>query len=619
MVDGDGVIVLANERLSSLVGRAVDDLVGRPLEMLVPTAFRDQHRHDRERYHRDPTTRPMSDAQARVTVLHADGSLVPVEVGLSPITEDGERLTVAVIRDLRDRLAAESAQDAVRRSLDSIDHGVLMVDVASSTITYANAGATYHSGHQRSALLGQRFLDLIHADDRHAVATTMTTLTRGTIQSITQILRIVRRDGSQFPAEATFNRPTTEFGPHRPMVILLRNITERMAVEAERDRREKLLTALAEIRRVALAELGVEPVLDLVAATAVRQLDAREAFVATITPSGEIWCRAAAGGTDDRTGQGVPRGGLIDHVLGRGEAEVLAALAAGDPLEEARRRLDLVGPTLVVPLVAADAVPGVLVAARPPDQGPFGPSETAIATTLAAEAAVALVIDQVRRERHYLSVVEDRERIARDLHDLVIQRLFATGMALEGALNTPSGLLEERAAAAVEDLDETISVIRRSIFHLTQPDRSTLGTVERLIDRHRAVGRNDVELVTVGDLEALPDNLAAQLVPVLNELLSNIERHANATTANVRVDCGDEALEITVEDDGDGFEATETAGFGLRNLQARAELLGGTLAVASPRPSSDGLPSSESPGTLITWLVPRARPMATAHLDPEAG
>ncbi len=193
-----------------------------------------------------------------------------------------------------------------------------------------------------------------------------------------------------------------------------------------------------------------------------------------------------------------------------------------------------------------------------------------------------------------LAVAEDRDRIARDLHDLVIQRLFATGMRLQASLNDPE-LLRKRALGAISELDETIVVLRESIFELTGPSESLSTMVENLLLRHDVSVQCDVSLHIDEAIDSLPRSLGEQLIPIINEALSNVVRHARAASVEVVVGVPDgTTVSVRIIDDGIGLDPEAVPGFGLTNLRQRAEQFGGVLEV---RRLADG-------GTDLEWTVP---------------
>jgi signal transduction histidine kinase len=220
---------------------------------------------------------------------------------------------------------------------------------------------------------------------------------------------------------------------------------------------------------------------------------------------------------------------------------------------------------------------------------------------LAAAAGVAIENARLHEQVRELAVLEDRERIARDLHDTVIQRLFATGLLLQGAHRlTKRPEVAERIQQAVDDLDVTVRHIRSVIFEL-QPITSGDESVRRDLlavtaEQARALGFDPV-IRFDGPVDTAADDLVADcLVNVLREALSNVGRHAQATRAEVDVAVGDGQVRLTVTDDGIGFTGGDhDGGRGMRNMRERAERLGGALTVTSP---------GAGRGTRLSWCVP---------------
>lgn len=212
-----------------------------------------------------------------------------------------------------------------------------------------------------------------------------------------------------------------------------------------------------------------------------------------------------------------------------------------------------------------------------------------------------------QRDRERLAVYEDRDRIARDLHDLVIQRLFATGMMLESAQRRElPPEVRDGVGGAVDELDVTIQEIRSAIFALRQPDEAPEGLRTRVLREiamaavplgftpsHRFTGPVDT---AVGDLTG------KNLIAALRETLSNAFRHAGATRIEVMVDAtvtlpdGRPGVRLTVADDGIGIPEGGRRS-GLRNLERRAETVGGTSRVG-PGIGRDGS------GTAVLWEAP---------------
>jgi len=196
-----------------------------------------------------------------------------------------------------------------------------------------------------------------------------------------------------------------------------------------------------------------------------------------------------------------------------------------------------------------------------------------------------------------LALLSERERIARDIHDMVIQRLFAAGMQLQavaGIAEPPT--VADRMSGVVDELDDTIRELRMAIFHLGIPDaeQSLANHVAAVVDGRRQQLGFVPNLVIVGDIDGIPDFVGEQLIATVTEALSNVARHANATEAGVHVSLVDGALQLTVSDNGSGISGAPKPNGGLSNIVWRATELGGSCTVEAGSPS----------GTVIAWNVP---------------
>lgn len=228
------------------------------------------------------------------------------------------------------------------------------------------------------------------------------------------------------------------------------------------------------------------------------------------------------------------------------------------------------------------------------------------ALVLALAQAVGLAVEKARlHERvEHLAVLEDRDRIARDLHDAVIQRLFAIGLSLQGIARPPlHGEALDRVQRAIGDLDDTIRRIRSSIFELSRTSASTPGvraSVLALVHKLRPVVGFDVAVSFDGPLDAMvPERVVEDLLLTIRESLTNVGRHAEASRTSLRLSVDGSGLELEVVDDGRGIAGASSAGtagggLGLANLRRRAEKLGGELVISSP----------EGGGTRLVWRVP---------------
>ena len=254
---------------------------------------------------------------------------------------------------------------------------------------------------------------------------------------------------------------------------------------------------------------------------------------------------------------------------------------------------------LGVPLRSRGKVFGNLYLTDKQGADDFNDEDAALAEALALAAGIAIENTQLHDRVRVLSVLDDRDRIARDLHDRVVQRIFAVGMALQSAMRLPElDLVVDRVDKAVEDLDSTITEIRTTIFELGDSTvhgglrHGVLGLAEELTP---SLGSRP-EVVFDGPIDnAIPQHIADHLLAVLRESLTNAAKHAQATKFEVTLSVSSEAI-LEVADNGKGIKLPleSGAGLGLSNLRDRAEELGGTFEIQS----------AQGGGTRVIWCVP---------------
>ncbi|WP_157406860.1 GAF domain-containing sensor histidine kinase, partial [Actinomadura rubrobrunea] len=239
-----------------------------------------------------------------------------------------------------------------------------------------------------------------------------------------------------------------------------------------------------------------------------------------------------------------------------------------------------IGPLLIVPLGSGDSARGVIALVNAPGAVVFSDATQRLLEAFAGQAAVALELADRRRDAERLALLEDRDRIARDLHDTVIQRLFATAMTLMSAGKiTQRRDVAVRVQRAVDDLDDTIRQIRSTIFALQAgPDEEGLRSRLHAVVDEAADHLGFAPSVRLDGLldTAVSDEVGEHLLAVAREALSNVARHARAREAQVAVDVRDDEVVLRVEDDGVGLcEGGRRSG--LRNMAERAERLGGSF------------------------------------------
>jgi signal transduction histidine kinase len=259
------------------------------------------------------------------------------------------------------------------------------------------------------------------------------------------------------------------------------------------------------------------------------------------------------------------------------------------------------GPVLTLPLHTPEAALGVLITTRPAGASPYCDETLDLAASFASQMAVAMQLAATQERMRELSVLADRDRIARDLHDHVIQRLFAIGLTLQGTVprsNKPE--VRRRITDAVDDLQEVVQEIRTAIFDLHGGDPK-LGRlrqrIEEAIRQHTADTTIATSVRIAGPLSVLGAELSDHTEAVVREAVSNAVRHAGAEHLGVEIRVGDEVT-VTVEDDGCGMPADLTPS-GLSNLSRRAEECGGHLEITLAT-----APGDRGPGTRVRWTVP---------------
>ncbi|GGV91650.1 histidine kinase [Streptomyces gelaticus] len=376
--------------------------------------------------------------------------------------------------------------------------------------------------------------------------------------------------------------------------------------EAARQR-ERWIDGSVAVTTALLSGGDADDALSVVAEQARRLADSAAGIVLLPTEDGGLEI-VAVSADDPSSSLGViigPESPVAAKLLG-GEP-VFADDSADDP-RMVTRLAQRYGPSMLLPLHSGGRVLGALATPRARGGRPFTEAERTLATQFASQAALALMMAEAQRDRERLAVYEDRDRIARDLHDLVIQRLFATGMMLESAQRrsvVPE--VQTGVGRAVDELDVTIQEIRTAIFALQQePAEAPSGLRTRVL---REINMAAVPLGFkpshrfLGPVDSLVGELTGKnLVAALREALSNAFRHAEASLIDVVVDAtvtlpdGRDAVRLSVADDGVGIPEGGRRS-GLRNLARRAESLGGA-SWFGPGIGEDGN------GTTVVWEAP---------------
>lgn len=367
--------------------------------------------------------------------------------------------------------------------------------------------------------------------------------------------------------------------------------------------RERWLRANADITHCLMSDSARAEALDLIAERAREITGSALAAVAMPVEDTKSLTVEIAVGVDAEAHRGLV---LPLHESLMGLAYTAAAPVASDDVTRDARisqeppRFSGLGPAVAVPIGTAEGgTRGVVLLAREAGRTVFSQKETEMLRSFAAQAAIAMELTERRQDSEQIAVLQERDRIARDLHDLAIQRLFATGMTLQSAgrfIEHPEA--SERVRRAVDDLDETIKIIRSTIFGLRAREGANGSGL-----RARVVGVVGDAVPVLGFTPSLrmeglvdtdvPRDIGDHVVAVLSEALTNIARHARAGRAQVVLTTDGREAVLVVSDNGVGIPADGRRS-GLRNMAERAEQLGGRLALSSP----------DGDGAKLEWRVP---------------
>ena len=368
---------------------------------------------------------------------------------------------------------------------------------------------------------------------------------------------------------------------------------------AESEQRRRWLDVSAQLTPLLLADDQGQPHA-LIARHAADAADADFAVLAVPSDPDQVTVTGAVGTlAAGLMNQTVP---LADSLAGHAILSGKPSLITGDRLETAASALGAaIGPLIAVPLAAGERVLGALTLGRLAARPGFTESDLGMAASFAGHATVAMELAQARAGQVLLAQAEDHDRIAGDLHDQVIQELFALGMKLQGQAACSDPATAERVNGYVDTLDEVIRNIRTSIFGLRQPRQAPAGLQARIMEvieeQAPQLGFTASVSFTVPPGPGPDETLAHDILAVTREALSNCARHARATAVTVTLALQDGLITLDVSDNGRGL-GTPARSSGLASMRRRAENHGGTLQITSPA----------SGGTRLAWTArPRHR------------
>jgi PAS domain S-box-containing protein len=449
---------------------------------------------------------------------------------------------------------------AAGQLVESAPDATVIVDEA-GTIVVANQSAVALFGYERSHMIGQP-IEILVPPDRRAVHEVdrkdFQAHPRRRPMGVGVELAARRADGSELPVEVSLSPLVA--GDRQLTIASVRDISARRAQAAERQRVRRALDA---------AHDGIA----MFDAVSLRLTYVNRGLAAQTGSS-----------ADDLLGRRV-----CDLRPSWDEATVRAFL---QPLVDGEADAR----TLSVRLTSTDGseIPVEVVVQRPPVGTDEQPLYIAIVRDLSERTRAA---EQLQQTHDRLVLAEERERIARDLHDTVIQRIFAVGLRLQTAATMASEAVRDRIVDVVDDLDVTIRELRTAVFQLGSPPQHQSGARGQILavaaEGARVLGfEPQVRFDGVID-ERISADVLDDLVPTLREALTNVARHANASRVTIDVQAGPD-LRVLIQDNGTGLPPDRAAGHGLTNMTERARVLGGDCTITN-RPTG---------GTAVDWRVP---------------
>jgi PAS domain S-box-containing protein len=411
------------------------------------------------------------------------------------------------------------------------------------------------------------------------------------------------RNGEDIPVEISISPVTDDGGDPLGHCWIVRGTERRenlisalRRLQANERRFVRQQAATSAVQQVLMTGSSLEQMLELICARATELFEASVAVIAK-RDGDSVRIVGATGVASEMLGMTLPSASsFAEEVLQSAQPRRMPSRTSGSKVEVPSAMPD--GPTMGVPVMGEDGSIAVLTFIRDEGREPFAVIDVTVAETFAAQASLAFEIDERRRDRQNVMLLGDRERIARDLHDLVIQEVFATGMQLQSVL----GLIDRqdvrvRVSDAVRALDNTIGEIRNAIHSLTSsaleqhPLRAQIANVVKMAETNLDFSPH-LQFEGATDI-GMTETVARDALAVVREGLSNIARHSRATEVWVKVTRSADLLHIVITDNGVGIVERSRAS-GLANLEERALLHHGTFEISTP----------EKGGTRIDWQIP---------------
>ena len=522
-------------------------------------------------------------------LLDRSGQPVPCQVRALRVPDDepaGGGKVILVARDDRQRRSAAAklkfSEAAFRNTFEQAPVGMIVTTLDGSEhrqITRTNKAFADFLGTTIEQILGASPAEFSHAEDDALDQIATEAQLRGEQPSYTLEKRYRRSDGTDVWGELHTTILDDDGEPTRTQLSHVIDVSNRKADEERRASADQLRGLLTHVATDLLADVGFEKICERVVRSLAHLIGASAAV---------IWLRREQANAD-RVICGLGEDfGLLPNKLKTTD------LAGSDA---PRRIANSEGGTLIA-LLGMRSKQAVMFAASGPG---FSSNDTELLDQAGRELRLLFELAEARADQRRLELIEDRERIGRDLHDTVIQELFAAGMQLTAGLSSVTDeLLRDRFNGVIEQIDDSIRQLRGAVFDLHQNTSGLRTASEEVLATTREASRvlhHNPHVELHGDVDELEDVILAQLLPTLREALSNVARHARATATTIVIDAQGTEVVLTVQDNGVGVGDNPIRGSGIMNMEERARALGGATLTTAPTVG----------GTCFRWQVPRRR------------
>lgn len=595
-------IVMFNKAAESMFGYQAKEVLQRPLSMLLPERFAALHEQHVRAFMAEPVAMRRMDGRTQIWGRRKDGSEFPAEAGLSKLAEAGKTTLTAIVRDVTRRKQMEAElrerEEQYRNIFTSVNDALFITDPDTGQVVDFNPAASRMHGYTDEEFRQLEVGGFVHPDSQHLFQEYLQAVKAGGVFRARAV--DVRKDGSTLPIEVLGLSINYAGKPH--ILGVVRDVTEEVQayqmLEERVAQRTHELQTLLEVSRNVSSTLDLNTLLSLILEQLKTVVDFTSLTVWMQTVAGKFELIEYQGPLQPEKAlqrwKGSPKS-AIDLVHQR-EPLIIPDVRAHTPMADAWREavvamLGEVPPYvrswMFIPLLVNDRKIGHLNFHHE-QPGYYTPRHAELALAVANHAAIAIENARLYEEAQHLAALQERQKLARELHDSVSQALY--GIAL-GA-RTARTLLDRDPAQAVGPLDYCLALaeaglaeMRALIFELRPESLESEGLAAALMKQVAAI-RARYSIEVEADLCPEPDiPLASKeaLYRVAQEAMHNTVKHASATRIRLAMRCADGLLSLEVNDDGAGFDpdAEYPGHLGLKSMRERAERLGGGLQIES--------------------------------------